>query len=144
MYCKFFLVCYMTCYVFFVILLLILIKFVLLIVALSISLNTRVVSLYYFLCELGFSVGYCRRLRHNRTFLVKVLSYVLLVSTTSVAFLFVAVLWILWKSIHYWYLVLCIEIRYILSSFSIFIVWVGVSYAWILLLDGMKYWDIFL
>ena len=87
LYCKFFLVCYMTCYVFFVILLLILIKFVLFIVASSISLNIRVVSLYYFLCELGFSVGYCRRLRHNRTFLVKVLSYVLLVSTTSVAFL---------------------------------------------------------
>ena len=77
LYCKFFLVCYMACYVFFVILLLILIKFVLLIVASSISLNIRVVSLYYFLCELGFSVGYCRRLRYNRTFLVKVLSYVL-------------------------------------------------------------------
>ena len=131
LYCKFFLVCYMACYVFFVILLLISIKFVLLIVASSISLNIRVVSLYYFLCESGFSVGYCRRLRHNWTFLVKVLSYVLVVSTTSVAFLFVAVLWILWKSIHYWYLVLCIEIRYILSSFSIFIIWVGVIYAWI-------------
>ena len=77
LYFEFFLVCYMACYVFFVILLLILIKFVLLIVASSVSLNIRVVSLYYFLCELGFSVGYCRRLRHNRTFFVKVLSYVL-------------------------------------------------------------------
>ena len=77
LYVEFFLVCYMACYVFFVILLLILIKFVLLIVASSISLNIRVVSLYYFLCELGFSVGYCRRLRHNRTFSVRVLSCVL-------------------------------------------------------------------
>ena len=57
--------------------LVILIKLALLIVVSSISLNIRVVSLYYFLCELGFSVGYCRRLRHNRTFLVRVLSYVL-------------------------------------------------------------------